>query len=178
MSCRGSGWKAPALTALASPGICARRACQCWRWTARTGGARRAQGKSDPIDAYAAARAALSGTRAVVPKSGDGIVEAIRALRVARRGAVKARTQTTNQLKSLLVTAPPEVRERVQDLKTPALVQACARLRSNGPLSDPAQALKVASCPSRLTPLSTTCQGSRERSPAVIRLSILVQGGA
>jgi len=106
--------------------------------------ARRAQGKSDPIDAYAAARAALSGTRAVVPKSGDGIVEAIRALRVARRGAVKARTQTTNQLKSLLVTAPPEVRERVQDLKTPVLVQACARLRSNGPLSDPAQALKVA----------------------------------
>jgi hypothetical protein len=97
---------------------------------------------------------------------------------VARRGAVKARTQTTNQLKSLLVTAPPEVRERVQDLKTPVLVQACARLRSNGPLSDPAQALKVASCPSRLTPLSTTCQGSRERSPAVIRLSILVQGGA
>ena len=106
--------------------------------------ARRAQGKSDPIDAYAAARAALTGTRAVVPKSGDGIVEAIRALRVARRGAVKARTQTTNQLKSLLVTAPPEVRERVQDLKTPVLVQACARLRSNGPLSDPAQALKVA----------------------------------
>lgn len=59
--------------------------------------ARRAQGKSDPIDAYAAARAALTGTRAVVPKSGDGIVEAIRALRVARRGAVKARTQSTNQ---------------------------------------------------------------------------------
>ncbi len=105
---------------------------------------RRQQGKSDPIDAYAAARAALTGTRAVVPKSGDGIVEAIRALRVARRGAVKARTQTTNQLKSLLVTAPPEVREHLQDLKTPVLVQACARLRSSGPLSDPAQALKVA----------------------------------
>jgi hypothetical protein len=38
---------------------------------------------------------------------------------VTRRGAVKARTQTTNQLKSLLVTAPPEVRERLQDLKDP-----------------------------------------------------------
>ena len=72
MSCRGSGWKAPALTALASPGICARRACQCWRWTARTGGARRAQGKSDPIDAYAAARAALSG-RAVGLRQVDGM---------------------------------------------------------------------------------------------------------
>jgi len=58
-------------------------------------------------------------------------------------GAVKARTQTTNQLKSLLVTAPLEVRERLQDLKTPALVQACARLRTSGPLSDPLQAVKV-----------------------------------
>src|SRR5947209_1322981 len=106
--------------------------------------ARRAQGKSDPIDAYAAARAALSATRTSVPKTGDGIVEAIRALRVTRRGAVKARTQTTNQLKSLLVTAPPEVRERLQDLKTPALVQACVRLRTSGPLSNPAQAVKVA----------------------------------
>ena len=106
--------------------------------------ARRAQGKSDPIDAYAAARAALTATRTTVPKTGDGIVEAIRALRVTRRGAVKARTQTTNQLKSLLVTAPPEVRERLADLKTPALVQACARLRTSGALSDPLQAVKVA----------------------------------
>jgi transposase len=81
--------------------------------------ARRARGKSDPIDAYAAARTALSASRTTVPKTGDGIVEAIRALRVARRGAVKARTQTTNQLKSLLVTAPPQVRERLADLKTP-----------------------------------------------------------
>jgi len=104
----------------------------------------RRQGKSDPIDAYAAARAALAATRTTIPKAGDGIVEAIRALRVVRRGAVKARTQTTNQLKSLLVTAPPEVREHLQDLKTPVLMQACARLRSSGPLSDPAQALKVA----------------------------------
>ena len=106
--------------------------------------ARRAQGKSDPIDAYAAARTALGASRMTVPKTGDGIVEAIRALRVARRGAVKARTQTTNQLKSLLVTAPPEVRERLRDLKTPALVQVCARLRMTGPVSDPPQALKVA----------------------------------
>jgi transposase len=76
----------------------------------------------------------VTATRTAVPKAGDGIVEAIRALRVARRGAVKARTQTTNQLKSLLVTAPSEVRKRLQDLKTPVLVAACARLRSSGPL--------------------------------------------
>ena len=107
--------------------------------------ARRARGKSDPIDAYAAARHALSGTHAVVPKAGDGIVEAIRVLRVTRRGAVKARTQTTNQLKSLLVTAPPQVRERLQNLSTPVLVKACARLRTpSAPLSNPAHAATVA----------------------------------
>ena len=45
---------------------------------------RRAHGKSDPLDAYSAARAALSGAASVVPKLRDGRVEAIRALRVAR----------------------------------------------------------------------------------------------
>lgn len=54
---------------------------------------RRRCGKSDPLDAYTAARAALAGTAAGVPKARDGAVEAIRTLRVARRGAVKARTQ-------------------------------------------------------------------------------------
>ncbi len=107
--------------------------------------ARRAIGKSDPLDAYAAARAALAGSRVVVPKAGNGIVEAIRVLRVTRRGAVKARTQTINQLRSLLVTAPPELRERLAGLKTPALVTACARLRiATGDLSDPARATRVA----------------------------------
>jgi hypothetical protein len=52
--------------------------------------ARRAQGKSDPLDAYSAARAALSGAASVVPKRRDGRVEAIRAVRVARSSAVKA----------------------------------------------------------------------------------------
>jgi transposase len=89
---------------------------------------RRARGKSDPIDAYAAARTTLAGVRTTVPKSTDGVVEAVRVLRVTRRGAVKARTQTTNQLKSLLVTAPAQVREPLQNLKTPAVVKACARL--------------------------------------------------
>jgi transposase len=40
-------------------------------------------GKSDPIDAEAAARAVLSGESAGQPKSGDGKVEMIRTLRAA-----------------------------------------------------------------------------------------------
>jgi|SRR5215472_15642690 len=55
--------------------------------------ARRQRGKSDAADAVAAAVAALSGEAAGVPKSRDGAAESIRALRVARAGAVKARTQ-------------------------------------------------------------------------------------
>jgi hypothetical protein len=54
---------------------------------------RRGKGKSDTLDAEAAARAALAGLDVVVPKRQDGPVEMIRALRVARRSAMKARIQ-------------------------------------------------------------------------------------
>lgn len=67
---------------------------------------RRARGKSDPIDAYFAAHNALAGTRTIIPKAGDRIVEAIRALRVTRRSAVKARTQRINQLKFVRRSPP------------------------------------------------------------------------
>ena len=48
-------------------------------------------GKSDPIDAEAAARAVLAGTATGRPKGTDGEVEMIRALRAARRSAVRRR---------------------------------------------------------------------------------------
>ena len=105
---------------------------------------RTALGESDPIDAYAAARATLSGSRVRVPKARDGAVEAIRAVRVARRGAVKARTQTINQLKALLLTGPTELREHLRPLLTPELVPTCARRRAPGPLTDAGQATRVA----------------------------------
>ncbi len=66
-----------------------------WRWTDPIGGPGERKEKSDPLDAYSAARAAL-GRASVVPKVRDGKVEAIRAIRVARSSAVKARTQATN----------------------------------------------------------------------------------
>lgn len=74
---------------------------------------RRAKGKSDPLDAYAAARVVASGRASAVPKSRDGIAESIRCLRVARRSAVKAKTQCINQIRQLdrdlveLTTAAP-----------------------------------------------------------------------
>jgi transposase len=90
---------------------------------------RRANGKSDALDAVSAARAVLAGTATGVAKSRTGSVEAVRVLRVARRGAVKARTQAMNQLRALIVTAPEELMERLGALTTMVLVRECARLR-------------------------------------------------
>jgi len=59
----------------------------------RRSSSRRNVEKSDPSDAEAAARAVLSGEASGAPKSGDGQVEMIRALRAVRRSAMKARTQ-------------------------------------------------------------------------------------
>jgi len=90
---------------------------------------RRRQGKSDPIDAIAAARAVLAGTARGAPKTRTGPVEAIRALRVARRGAVKARTAALNQLHGLVVSAPELLRAELSGLTAAELVARCAGFR-------------------------------------------------
>lgn len=90
---------------------------------------RRLKGKSDPIDAEAAARAVLSGEASGAPKAGDDLVEMIRVLRVARFSANKARTQAVNVLRALVITAPPELRQRLRDLSTAGLIHTAARLR-------------------------------------------------
>lgn len=105
---------------------------------------RRLAGKSDPLDAYAAAEAVLAGRATATPKLGTGIVEAIRALHLTRAGAIKARTATLNELRALLVTAPSGLREQLRPLATAALIQACARLRPTPNLADPEQATKHA----------------------------------
>ncbi|MGW8367000.1 IS110 family transposase [Streptomyces wedmorensis] len=87
---------------------------------------RRRRGKSDAVDAEAAARSVLSGEAAVVPKNGDGPVEAIRVLKIAKDSAVKARVQAVNQLRSVLVNAGTLVREPLEDLPLPRLIVQCA----------------------------------------------------
>jgi len=104
----------------------------------RRRGSRRILQKSDPSDAEAAARAVLAGETSGVPKSGDGGVQMIRALRAARRSAVKARTQAANQLQSLRVRAPEELRQRLRGLPTKELVSVAARFRlGDGPRDVP-----------------------------------------
>lgn len=76
---------------------------------------RHRRGKTDAIDAEAAARKVLAGEVKVLPKDTTGTVEAIRQLKVARDGAIKARSAALVQLGDLVVTAPSELREPCVD---------------------------------------------------------------
>ncbi|MET8768349.1 IS110 family transposase [Streptomyces sp. NPDC004658] len=93
-------------------------------------GERRRTGMSDPIDAYAAARAALSGRASSSPK--DDTVAGIRALHNAARSAVKARTAALNQIGNVLITAPDAIRAKYGQLKGTDRTEALARLRPAG----------------------------------------------
>jgi transposase len=101
-------------------------------------------GKSDPIDAEAAARAVLAGTATGVPKGTDGEVEMIRILRAARRSAVKARAQAANQLKALLITAPERLKSELRRLSTTRLVARSSRFRPGTDLANVEAATKFA----------------------------------
>jgi transposase len=90
---------------------------------------RRAHGKTDVVDAIAAARAVLSGQANATPKSHDGAVEALRTLRMVHNSARKARTQALNQLAALLVTAPDELRDALRGLPRRQLLTTCAAFR-------------------------------------------------
>jgi len=110
---------------------------------ARVGG--RHRGKNDTRDAEAAARCVLSGQATAQPKRRDGIVESIRVLRNTRASAVKARTQAILHIKNLIVTAPDELRERLEGLTNRQLIKACASMRRSArrdSLSTTRQALR------------------------------------
>jgi transposase len=104
---------------------------------------RRARGKSDPIDAEAAARAALNGLATAVPKAHTGVVEAIRVLLVARRGAVQARTAAINTLHHMIITAPMQLRDQLHPLTRRQQIAICTGLRSTD-ITNPTRATKLA----------------------------------
>jgi transposase len=106
---------------------------------------RRTRGKSDPLDAENAARRALAGQDRVVPKDTSTCVESVRVLRIARSGAVKARTAALNQLKDLITTAPEQLRTELRDKTLRAVAAHAARFRPDPRrLGDPTQATKAA----------------------------------
>ncbi len=104
--------------------------------------ARRKRGKSDPADAQAAARAVLAGDAVGIPKATTGSVESIRLLRVARRSAMKARTQAANQIHSVIDTAPEELRAKLIGLRERGRITKAARMRASD-VSSPLGAAKL-----------------------------------
>jgi transposase len=90
---------------------------------------RRRRGKSDPQDAISAARAAQSGDSHGQAKTRTGNVEAMRVLRVARSSARKSRTQTLNQMRSLISTAPDPVRDELRHLNVYRLLETASGYR-------------------------------------------------
>lgn len=93
-----------------------------------------------------AARLFQDGQAKAVPKQTDGIVEAIRLLRVARHSAVKSRSAALVQVRDLIITAPQEIRDQLCFRKTlRGKVTVCARFRPSGrELRSPSQAAKFA----------------------------------
>lgn len=104
---------------------------------------RRRYGKSDVTDAIAAGRAVISGEASGVPR-GDGPFEALRLLRVARSSTVGHRSRLMNQIRSIIVTCPDELRERLDRLDPGQLITTCVRFRPGPDVADPAVAAKHA----------------------------------
>jgi transposase len=107
-------------------------------------------GKSDVIDAYAAARQAAAGVgrsgRALgIAKDKTGIVEAIRAVKVPRDGAVKDRTRAYSQLRDLVTTAPAAIHDELIGLTGTQRANRAAGYRPDpARLAEPTQAVKYA----------------------------------
>ena len=87
------------------------------------------KGKSDPTDAVAAARAALSGEASGRPRGRNGPMEQMRVLLVARRSARRQRIQILNQLRHLVFTAPEPIRVRFKDRYKRGLITEAAAMR-------------------------------------------------
>lgn len=91
--------------------------------------ARRADGKSDRLDAEQAARAVHARTATAIPKDKTGPVEVIRTLRVTRSSAVRAKSRTMNGLHGTVICAPASLRDELIKMSKRTLVNRCLRLR-------------------------------------------------
>jgi transposase len=89
---------------------------------------RRLRGKNDPLDAVRAARAALASETLTLPRAGQR-QEALRVLLLARRSAVDVRRVALVQLRSVIVTAPEQLRDELRRLPLTQLIRRCSRFR-------------------------------------------------
>jgi transposase len=91
-------------------------------------GERRLRGKDDALDAIRAARSGLLRETLARPRAGEH-QEALRVLLLARRSAVDVRRVALVQLRSVIVTAPEQLREELRRLPLGRLLHRCSRFR-------------------------------------------------
>ena len=92
---------------------------------------RRLRGKDDPLDAVRAARTGLAAETLTLPRAGQR-QEALRVLLLSRRSAVEVRRVALVQLRSVVVTAPEQLRDELRRLPVTKLIQRCSRFRRSG----------------------------------------------
>jgi len=93
-------------------------------------------------------------------------------LRLARRSAIKARTQAANQLHTLVVTAPDELREQLRGLSLVRLIAVACALRPNeshGPLA--VAKLTLRSVARRHRELTTEIEALDRETRAIVGLA-------
>ena len=101
-------------------------------------------GKSDSLDAEGAARSVLNGQATAIAKAQTGSAEMIRHLKIARDSAVKCRSQAMITLKTLIVNAPAQLRDSLDQVRGKiALVRHVAALRP-GEMTTPNASIKTA----------------------------------
>jgi transposase len=94
---------------------------------------RRRRGKTDTLDAEAAARAVLSGGPRAKRRPVTDRWRCCGVFKLAKASAVKARIQTINQLKAVLVVADPALRGALSGLSTAMLIRHCAQRETTTP---------------------------------------------
>lgn len=104
---------------------------------------RRANGKSDTLDAENAARSVLAGFATTTPKSADGAVEMIRQLKIAHDSAVTDRTAVMVTMKAMLVHGSDQLRRETNHKTQIMLARHLAALRPRA-LQTPDDALRHA----------------------------------
>jgi transposase len=104
---------------------------------------RRLRGKDDPLDAIRAARTGLAAETRTLPRAGQR-QEALRVLLLSRRSAVDVRRVALVQLRSVIVTAPEQLRDELRRLPVTKLVQRCSRFRRSGSRSPDELAIVLA----------------------------------
>jgi transposase len=89
---------------------------------------RRNGAKSDPLDAIRAAREALARTKLGTPRT-TGERQALSVLLAARRSAVEASKIAQQQVFSLVIAAPEQLRSKLRGKGTLAMVRSLSRIR-------------------------------------------------